>query len=129
MLRTMEDVLGIDHLNLNDAYQRPMADVFDLGQTRWNYNAVASRVLRTTEAAIAGDDGMQFAEGPDFAPTHDAAYWEKATRGFDWTSEDRVPADLFNQVLWEGLMNDSPYPTVRTGLDLSRKVAADRIAK
>ncbi len=125
MLRTMEDVLGIEHLNLNDAYQRPMTDVFDLGQVRWNYNAVASRVLRTTEASLGGDDGVQFAEGPDFAPTHDAAYWEKATRGFDWTSEDRVPADLFDQVLWEGLMNDSPYPTVRTGLDLSRKVAAN----
>ena len=128
MLRTMEDVLGIEHLNLNDAYQRPMADVFDLGQARWNYNAVASRVLRTTEAALNGDDSTQFAEGPDFAPAHDAAYWDKATRGFDWTSEDRVPADLFNQVLWEGLMNDSPFPTVRTGLDLSRKVAANPAA-
>jgi len=68
---------------------------------------------------------VQFAEGADFAPTHGAAYWEKATRGFDWSSEDRVPADLFNQVLWEGMMNDSPYPTVRTGLDLSRTVAAN----
>ena len=125
MLRTMEDVLGIEHLNLNDAYARPMTDVFDLGQVKWNYNAVAARVLRTTEASIAGEDGVQFAEGPDFAPTHDAAYWEKATRGFDWTSEDWVPADLFNQVLWEGLVNDTPFPTVRTGLDLSRKVAAN----
>jgi len=124
MLRTMEDVLGIDHLNLNDAYQRPMTDVFDLSQTRWNYNAIASRVLRTTEAALPGD-AVQFAEGPDVTPTHDAAYWEKEMKGFDWTSEDRVPADLFNQVLWEGLTNGSPYPTVRTGLDLSRKVAAN----
>jgi len=64
---------------------------------------------------------VQFAEGADFAPTHGAAYWEKATRGFDWSSEDRVPADLFNQVLWEGMMNDSPYPTVRTyGIHTSR---------
>jgi len=124
VLRTMEDVLGIEHLNLNDAYQRPMTDVFDLSQARWTYNAVASRVLRTTEAALSGD-AVQFAEGPDIAPTHDAAYWAKETRGFDWTSEDRVPADLFNQVLWEGLTNGSPYPTVRTGLDLSRKVAAN----
>jgi len=124
MLRTMEDVLGIDHLNLNDAYQRPMTDVFDLSQTRWNYSPVASKVLRTTEAALPGD-AVQFAEGPDMTPAHDAAYWEKETKGFDWTSEDRVPADLFNQVLWEGLMNGSPYPTVRTGLDLSRKAAAN----
>jgi len=129
MLRTMEDVLGIDHLNLNDAYQRPMADVFDLGQTRWNYNAVASRVLRTTEAALSSGDAVQFAEGLEVQPTHDAAYWEKETKSFDWTSEDRVPADVFNQVLWEGLMNGTPYPTVRTGLDLSRKVAANPAAE
>ena len=29
MLRTIEDVLGTQHLNLNTAYQRPMTDVFD----------------------------------------------------------------------------------------------------
>jgi len=123
MLRTMEDVLGMDHLNLNDAYQRPMTDVFDLNQAGWNYTAVASTVLKTTEAAIPGVE-IQFAEGPDVQPSRDAAYWAKATKGFDWTSEDRVPPDLYNEVLWEGLTNGSPYPTVRTGLDLSRKVAA-----
>ena len=53
-------------------------------------------------------------------PTHDAAYWEKATRGFDWTAEDRVPADLFNQVLWEGLVDGRPFPAMRSGLNLRR---------
>jgi hypothetical protein len=31
------------------------------------------------------------------------------------TSEDRIPADLFNQVLWEGPMGGKPYPAVRNG--------------
>jgi hypothetical protein len=31
MVRTIEDVLGIGHLNLNDEYQRPMTEIFDLG--------------------------------------------------------------------------------------------------
>lgn len=29
----------------------------------------------------------------------------------------RVPTDLFNRVIWQGLM-DRPYPTVRSGVDL-----------
>jgi DNA-binding beta-propeller fold protein YncE len=119
MLRTMEDVLGIDHLNLNDAYQRPMTDVFDLNQTGWSYSSLASPLLRTTEAAVLGMETL-FAEGPAMRPTHDAAYWAEATRGFDWTAEDRVPADLFNQVLWEGLTDGRPFPVVRSGLSLRR---------
>jgi hypothetical protein len=40
MVRTIEDVLGLGHLNINDAYQRPMTDVFDLNQAAWTYNAI-----------------------------------------------------------------------------------------
>jgi len=119
VLRTIEDVLGIDHLNLNDAYQRPMTDVFDLNQSSWSFSSVASPLLRTTQVAIPGVATL-FAEGPPVKPTHDAAYWDHATRGFDFTSEDRVPADLFNQVLWAGLMEGRPYPAVRSGLNLRR---------
>ena len=122
MLRTMEDVLGIGYLNLNDAYQRPMTDVFDLNQSHWSFTAVASRLLKTTEASIPGAD-IQYAEGPDIKPARDAAYWAKVTEGWDWSSEDKIPADLYNRVLWEGLTNGSPYPIVRTGLNLSRKAA------
>jgi hypothetical protein len=32
-----------------------------------------------------------------------------------------VPADLFNRVLWEGLMPGRPYPTQRSGEDLRRR--------
>ena len=34
MVRTIEDVLGLEHLNLNTAYQRPMTDVFNLRRGR-----------------------------------------------------------------------------------------------
>ena len=29
-LRTIEDILGTEHMNLNTAFQGPMADVFDM---------------------------------------------------------------------------------------------------
>src|SRR5262245_64280244 len=42
-LRTIEDVLGTQHINLNTASQRPMADVFDITASHhWSFAAVAS---------------------------------------------------------------------------------------
>ncbi len=121
LVRTMEDVLGTGHLNLNDALQRPMADVFDLNQANWTFNATASTVLRSTQTSLTRDgETPQFAEGPDVTPAHDAAYWAKATQGFDFSDVDRVPAGLFNEVLWEGLGGGRPYPVERSGKHLGR---------
>jgi YVTN family beta-propeller protein len=121
LLRTIEDVLGVEHLNLNTAYQRPMTDVFDLSQgPAWTYSAVASTVLNSTQVDLTGPHGdkIQFTGGPEVKPVHDAAYWARETRGFDWSAEDRVPADLFNRVLWEGLKGAVPYPVERSGIVL-----------
>ena len=38
---------------------------------------------------------------------------------------DRVPVDLYNEVLWEGLMGDKPYPIYRSGLKLNGGAASD----
>ncbi|MCL2448540.1 MAG: hypothetical protein FWD17_06315, partial [Polyangiaceae bacterium] len=48
-LRTIEDILGTEHMNLNTAYTRPMADAFDIGQSpKWTFDAVASTVLQNS---------------------------------------------------------------------------------
>ncbi len=127
VLRTIEDILGTPHINLNTAYQRPMADVFDTtsGSGAWNYNAIASTILKTTSLALA-DTGIKYAEGPDVLPRHDAAYWAKATRGFDFSAEDRVPVDLMNEVMWEGLMEGQPYPTHRSGVKMGTLAATEQ---
>ncbi len=129
MVRTIEDVLGLEHLNLNTAYQRPMTDVFDISKGRnWNYNALASTILKTT--TLTQLDGgstrgkIQLAEGPDLKPTHTAAWWSEQTRGFDWSSEDRVPADLFNAIVWDGMKGGRPYPARRTGVVVGARAAA-----
>jgi hypothetical protein len=129
MVRTIEDVLGLEHLNLNTAYQRPMTDVFDISKGRgWTYNAVASTILKTTTLTQSdgtfGGGKVEFAEGPDLQPTRTAAWWSEQTRGFDWSSEDRVPTDLFNEVIWEGMKGSQPYPAVRTGIVLGARAAA-----
>jgi YVTN family beta-propeller protein len=108
MLRTIEDILGIDHLNLNDATQPPMADMFDLTQTSWSYTAVASPLLTGTGLQPLLPASAKSAAA--MKPAHDAAWWSAHTKGYDWSSEDRIPADEYNRVQWEGLKGSTPYP-------------------
>jgi YVTN family beta-propeller protein len=116
-LRTIEDILGTQHLNLNTAFQGPMTDVFDIKSSgNWSFVATASTVLQNTQLAlVSGGLGVQFATGPHVKPKHSAEYWAKATAGFDFSDADRVPPAKFNQVLWKGLMHGKPYPTLAGG--------------
>jgi hypothetical protein len=115
VLRTIEDILGTQHINLNTAFQRPMADVFDVHSNgKWTFTAEASTILATTMlASVDRGNGMRYARGPMIQPQHDAAYWDTVTRGFDFSDADQVPPDKFNRVLWTGLMGDKPYPAAR----------------
>jgi hypothetical protein len=111
-LRTIEDILGTQHLNLNTAFQGPMTDVFDMKSSgNWSFVATASTVLQSTQIAqISGGLGVQYAAGPQVKPRHSAEYWAKATAGFDFSDADRVPPAKFNRVLWRGLMRGKSYP-------------------
>ena len=113
-LRTIEDVLGTEHINLNPAFQPPMADAFDIHSAgKWTYTAEASTVLATTTLALAErDKGVKFAAGPMIKPQHSAAYWDEVTAGFDFSEADQVPPAQFNRVLWAGLMGSKPYPAL-----------------
>jgi len=114
MLRTIEEVLGIKPLGLNDAVQAPMAVVFSQSQANWTYTAKVPASLRTTKLPVPPAAGQT----AEFKPSHDAAYWEEQTKGFDFTAEDRIDSEQFNLVLWKGLMGDKPYPYERDGRDL-----------
>jgi hypothetical protein len=89
-----------------------MADVFDLTQPTWNYTASASPYLYATGLAplLPGN-------APALVPhtTHKAAWWADHTKGYDWSKEDRIPAEQYNHLLWEGLKGAQPYPAIRGG--------------
>jgi DNA-binding beta-propeller fold protein YncE len=118
MVRTMEDVLGLEHLNLNTVTERPMTDVFDLKQKEWTFDAEPSEVLANTQLPIRGLKAKSASSGSPFKDAHDAAYWAEKTAAFDFRGEDRVDADAFNRVVWEGLMGGRPYPAERTQINL-----------
>ena len=124
MLATIENVLGIGPMGINDAVLSPMADVFTTEQTPWPYTAPVPAILRTTKlpppAATAAEKTAALENAPYTRPLHPAAYWAAKTRGFDFAVEDHLNTPLFNRVLWHGLMGQNvPYPSARTGRDLS----------
>src|SRR5262249_33827354 len=107
-LRTIEDILGTHHINLNTAFQQPMEDVFDIPSSgEWTYLAEASTVLQGTTVARSAErnGGLRYAAGPRVTPKHDAAYWDRVTAGFNFESADQVPPARFNRILWTGLKN------------------------
>jgi hypothetical protein len=126
MLRTIEDILGIEPMGLNDGLQRPMTEVFSRQLKAWNYNPIVPDVLRTTQLPLppkTASNSLKLTKTVTaFAATpHDGSYWAAKTVGLDFTSSDHVDAARFNRILWAGLKGeDVPYPTVRSGLDLRK---------
>ncbi len=52
LLRTMEEVLGLPPMNLNDALARPMADIFNTTPSPWRYTANPSAMLYNTQLLL-----------------------------------------------------------------------------
>ncbi|MBV8102446.1 MAG: bifunctional YncE family protein/alkaline phosphatase family protein [Verrucomicrobia bacterium] len=116
LLRTIEDILGTDHLNIHTATAAPMSDLFDLSQKKWDFKAIASDYLKNTTLPIPSG---AYASKATPRPTHDAKYWADKTKGFDFSVEDHLGnVEKFNRIVWEGLKGSAPYPTQRTGIDL-----------
>jgi len=120
VLRTMETVLGLKPLGLNDALAAPMADIFDPKQSHWTYRAEAASALRSTRLPIPADRFVASGERASTeCPAHSAAYWAAAMKGQDFSKEDRLDTRAFNAALWRGL-GSGQEPSVRDGRDLSR---------
>ena len=118
VLRTIEDLLGMKPMGINDDVIEPMADVFTTEQKPWTYTAVLPEALRSTQLPVGNAAGTA-QSGAYAKPRHDAAYWAAKTKGMDFSVEDRVDPAKFNRIVWYGLVgDDTPYPAERSGRDL-----------
>jgi YVTN family beta-propeller protein len=105
-LRTMTRILGLPPAHLSDAVAQPMADVFDITQTSWTYSASPAPILYNTTLPLPPRPlGLRIPK-----LTHDAKYWARVTKGFDFSKEDRVDPVAYNRILWQGLKGDAVYP-------------------
>jgi DNA-binding beta-propeller fold protein YncE len=109
VVKTIEAVLGIGPISLNDALAEPMTDVFDPASSGWTYKAIVPDVLRSTQVPLPRDENAHIAY-----PSHSAAYWAKAMKGQDFSAPDRIETTSFNHALWRGLKGDEPYPKAPT---------------
>jgi DNA-binding beta-propeller fold protein YncE len=118
MIRTMEDILGLEPLNVHDAHVRPMTAAFDVTAAKWDYHAIVPAMLRSTQLPLP-----LAARGTRAAiahPLHDAAFWAAQTKSFDFRGEDRLDAASYNRILWQGMKPNQPYPANRSATDLRR---------
>ncbi len=113
-IRTMEEVLGLPPMNMNDALATPMSDIFNTTPSSWSFTATPAAILYCTKLPLPGPTL------PCTNPTPNAKYWARVTKGFDFTDADKVDGGAFNRVLWKGMMGNKPYPAAPTGLDLSK---------
>ncbi len=118
MLRTMEDILGVAPLNLNDASAVPMANAFDTSLATYKFTAVPSAYLQQTTLPIPASAYAANAQA-QLLPLHTGKWWAEHTKGFDFSVEDHLDSAKFNRVVWHGTMGAKPYPTERSGQDLS----------
>ena len=121
VLKTVEEILDIGPIGLNDALAEPMADVFDQNVADWSYKAIVPDVLRSTELPLPPDDRAIVAY-----PKHTAAYWIKAMAGQDFSGPDRIDPVTFNRALWRGIKGKMPFPQSATSANLKATVTNRR---
>ncbi len=107
-IRTMEEVLGLPPMNLNDALAAPMADIFNTTPSPWSFTATPSAYLYNTRLLLPPKPaGMVVPK-----TTHNAKYWARVMKGMDFSDADLVDPGEFNRILWKGMMGSQPYPAV-----------------
>jgi DNA-binding beta-propeller fold protein YncE len=111
-IRTMEEVLGLPPMNLNDALAAPMSDIFSTTPSTWTFKATPAAILYCSQLPLP----QPFLPCND--PTPNAKYWARMTRGMDFDDADEVDGRVFNRILWKGMMGDKPFPSVPSGKDL-----------
>jgi YVTN family beta-propeller protein len=87
MLRTIELILGIPPMSQYDAAATPMYQCFS---TNSNPIGFITKPLQTDINAINKKESV----------------WQRMSEGFDFTKEDRVSNQAFNEVLWKAVFGE-----------------------
>ncbi len=117
LLRTIEDILGVDHLGLYDANAQPMSDVFTTQQNLGPYDPVIPGILcrpPVHRGLVPACTDRSAAKTAVVTPLRNGAWWAHVTSGFDFHQPDAIDSEAFNRILWIGTKGqDIPYPGPR----------------
>jgi DNA-binding beta-propeller fold protein YncE len=112
-LRTVEDLLGVNHLGFNDANATPIWDAFTTWATMTPYKAIIPSSLCYKPVAtdlVPACSNPAAPRTPLVAELHDAAWWAKATAGLDFSKPDHVNPQYYNAVLEYGMTGRGMLP-------------------
>jgi hypothetical protein len=117
LLKTIERLLDLPPLGLNDSLALPMADAFDPKLVSpWTYIARWPATLDATDlpkpalAGVSPKPAGRFANArpAGLAAERTAAYWAQVTKGQDFSGEDKLDTAAFNAALWTGMKGTPP---------------------
>lgn len=117
VLRTAEDLLSIAHLNFRDDNSDPMSDVFTRVPDLAPYTAIipGSLCAPPVDPALVPDCAAPAkTKTAPVRDLHDRAWWAAKTAGFDFTREDKIDADAYNKLLWNGIKGPTPSAPARS---------------
>jgi hypothetical protein len=104
LIKTIERLLDLPPLGLNDSLALPMADAFDpaLLATPWTYAASWPQPLDAT-ALPKPASHVAGTRPASVARERTAAWWASAMKGQNFSAEDKLDTEAFNAALWTGL--------------------------
>ena len=131
MLRTIEDLLGVQPLGLQDATAEPMSDVFATKPNLQPYNAIVPGDLcrSPVDPKLAPACFNPSArKSSAYRPLHAGAWWERQSQEnhLVWNAPDRNDPAVYNKLLWTGIMGDKPYPAAAGSQEASRDSESSR---
>ena len=106
-LRTVEALLGLPPLGMNDANATPMSDVFATAPLHGPYAAIVPGSLCAPPVStdlIPACKSRAVRRTPAIAQRHDRAWWAKMTAGADFRVPDRLDARRYNALLEYGIL-------------------------
>ena len=113
LLRTIEDILGTEHINLNTAFAEPITEVFDIRLAGVDLRRRGFDGARDDHGGQSEQSGTALRQGTDRHARVRCGQLRQVTAAFYFSEDDQVPVARFNRLLWAGLKGDAPYPALR----------------
>jgi YVTN family beta-propeller protein len=116
-LRTVEDLLGLPPLGMNDANSAPMSDVFAMQPNLQAYSAIIPGSLCAPPVApnlVPGCNDPAARRTRRVVQLHDGAWWAKMTAQMDFHEPDHLDAARYNALLEYGITGRGALPNRST---------------
>ncbi len=120
VLRTIEDLLGINHLSMYDDNAVAMSTVFSTAPNLQPYTPIipgslctilpGSYPFGTLVPECFGPDAASYKRSRAVPQLHDYKWWDRHTIGMDFSRPDRVPAQAYNQLQEYGITGRGAPP-------------------